>query len=70
MPGGMLSCAHALLEFDGRQPGSHFKDLSPPLPAFAPFGGPMLDMAALLHFLAFTGSPRSFAGLRSRCADG
>ncbi len=66
----MFGRAHAPLEFDGRQPGSHFKDLSPQLPAFAPFGGQMLDLAALLHFLSFTRSSRSFAGSRSRCADG
>ncbi|MFM0221944.1 FAD-binding protein [Paraburkholderia dipogonis] len=60
LEGGMFGRAHAPLEFDGRKLGAHFKDLRAPLPAFAPFGGMMLDLVDLLHFLSFTRSARSF----------
>ena len=60
LEGGMFGRAHAPLEFDGRRLGPHFKDLRAPLPAFAPFGGMMLDLVDLLHFLSFTRSVRSF----------
>ncbi|SAL62888.1 3-oxosteroid 1-dehydrogenase [Caballeronia choica] len=60
LEGGMFGRAHAPLEFDGRKLGPHFKDLRAPLPAFAPFGGMMLDLVDLLHFLSFTRSARSF----------
>jgi succinate dehydrogenase/fumarate reductase flavoprotein subunit len=60
LEGGMFGRAHAPLEFDGRKLGEHFKDLRAPLPAFAPFGGMMLDLVDLLHFLSVTRSARSF----------
>src|SRR5690348_16768678 len=60
LEGGMFGRAHAPLEFDGRKLGSHFEDLRAPLPAFAPFGGMMLDLVDLLHFLSVTRSARSF----------
>ncbi|EUC18661.1 FAD-binding protein [Paraburkholderia hospita] len=60
LEGGMFGRAHAPIEFDGRKLGAHFKDLRAPLPAFAPFGGMMLDLPDLLHFLSFTRSARSF----------
>ncbi|MFP3549977.1 FAD-binding protein [Paraburkholderia sp. SIMBA_049] len=60
LEGGMFGRAHAPIEFDGRKLGTHFKDLRAPLPAFAPFGGMMLDLPDLLHFLSFTRSARSF----------
>jgi len=60
LEGGMFGRAHAPLEFDARKLGPHFKDLRAPLPAFAPFGGMMLDLVDLLHFLSFTKSARSF----------
>ncbi|SKC85430.1 Succinate dehydrogenase/fumarate reductase, flavoprotein subunit [Burkholderia sp. YR290] len=60
LEGGMFGRAHAPIEFDGRKLGVHFKDLRAPLPAFAPFGGMMLDLPDLLHFLSFTRSARSF----------
>lgn len=66
LPGGTFGRAHAPLEFDGRQLGSHFKDLRAPLPAFAPFGGMMLDLVALLHILSFTRSARSFVHVLKR----
>ncbi|MFP3564396.1 FAD-binding protein [Paraburkholderia sp. SIMBA_030] len=59
--GGMFGRAHAPLEFDGRVLGPHFKDLRAPLPAFAPFGGMMLDLQDLNHFLSFTRSFKSFS---------
>ncbi|SOE94608.1 Succinate dehydrogenase/fumarate reductase, flavoprotein subunit [Burkholderia sp. D7] len=60
LEGGMFGRAHAPLEFDARKLGPSFKNLRAPLPAFAPFGGMMLDLVDLLHFLSFTRSPRSF----------
>jgi succinate dehydrogenase/fumarate reductase flavoprotein subunit len=60
LEGGMFGRAHAPLEFDARKLGPHFKNLRAPLPAFAPFGGMMLDLVDLLHFLSFTKSARSF----------
>lgn len=66
LPGGTFGRAHAPLEFDGRQLGSHFKDLRAPLPAFAPFGGMMLDLDALFHILSFTRSARSFVHVLKR----
>ncbi|MFM0336975.1 FAD-binding protein [Paraburkholderia fungorum] len=60
LEGGMFGRAHAPLEFDGRKLGEHFRNLRAPLPAFAPFGGMMLDLVDLLHFLSFTRSARSF----------
>ncbi|KWF68754.1 FAD-dependent oxidoreductase [Burkholderia pseudomultivorans] len=68
LPGGMFGRAHAPVEFDGRRLGEHFKDLRAPLPAFAPFGGMMLDLPDLLHFLSFTRSARSFAHVLKRFA--
>ncbi|WP_081259511.1 FAD-dependent oxidoreductase [Burkholderia territorii] len=68
LPGGMFGRAHAPLEFDGRRLGKHFKDLRAPLPAFAPFGGMMLDLPDLLHFLSFTRSARSFVHVLKRFA--
>jgi FAD binding domain len=60
LEGGMFGRAHAPLEYDARKLGQHFKGLRAPLPAFAPFGGMMLDLVDLLHFLSFTKSARSF----------
>jgi succinate dehydrogenase/fumarate reductase flavoprotein subunit len=60
LEGGMFGRAHAPLEFDARKLGPNFKNLRAPLPAFAPFGGMMLDLVDLLHFLSFTRSARSF----------
>jgi succinate dehydrogenase/fumarate reductase flavoprotein subunit len=68
LSGGMFGRAHAPLEFDGRRLGAHFKDLRAPLPAFAPFGGMMLDLPDLLHFLSFTRSARSFVHVIKRFA--
>ncbi|TKC86745.1 FAD-dependent oxidoreductase [Trinickia terrae] len=68
LPGGMFGRAHAPLEFDGRKLGPHFKDLRAPLPAFAPFGGMMLDLPDLLHFLSVTRSMRSFFHVLKRFA--
>ncbi|MBB5423126.1 succinate dehydrogenase/fumarate reductase flavoprotein subunit [Paraburkholderia sp. JPY158] len=64
--GGMFGRAHAPLDFDGRKLGSHFKDLRAPLPAFAPFGGMMLDLVDLNHFLSFTRSAKSFRHVMKR----
>jgi succinate dehydrogenase/fumarate reductase flavoprotein subunit len=64
--GGMFGRAHAPLEFDGRKLGRYFKDLRAPLPAFAPFGGMMLDLDDLTHFLSFTRSLRSFRHVLKR----
>jgi hypothetical protein len=66
LEGGMFGRAHAPLEFDARKLGPHFKTLRAPLPAFAPFGGMMLDLADLLHFLSFTKSARSFVHVMKR----
>jgi succinate dehydrogenase/fumarate reductase flavoprotein subunit len=66
LEGGMFGRAHAPLEFDARQLGPHFKTLRAPLPAFAPFGGMMLDLVDLLHFLSFTKSARSFVHVMKR----
>lgn len=66
LEGGMFGRAHAPLEFDARKLGPHFKDLRAPLPAFAPFGGMMLDLVDLLHFLSFTKSTRSFFHVMKR----
>jgi hypothetical protein len=60
LEGGMFGRAHAPVEFDARKLGPNFKNLRAPLPAFAPFGGMMLDLVDLLHFLSFTKSARSF----------
>jgi succinate dehydrogenase/fumarate reductase flavoprotein subunit len=68
LEGGMFGRAHAPLEFDGRKLGAHFSDLRAPLPAFAPFGGMMLDLVDLLHFLSFTRSARSFVHVLKRFA--
>jgi succinate dehydrogenase/fumarate reductase flavoprotein subunit len=66
LDGGMFGRAHAPLEFDARKLGTHFKTLRAPLPAFAPFGGMMLDLVDLLHFLSFTKSARSFFHVMKR----
>jgi len=66
LEGGMFGRAHAPLEFDARKLGQHFKNLRAPLPAFAPFGGMMLDLVDLLHFLSFTKSARSFFHVMKR----
>ncbi|MGF6780999.1 FAD-dependent oxidoreductase [Paraburkholderia sp. GAS334] len=66
LEGGMFGRAHAPLEFDARKLGQHFKNLRAPLPAFAPFGGMMLDLVDLLHFLSFTRSLRSFRHVMKR----
>ncbi|MGX7003031.1 FAD-binding protein [Caballeronia sp. KNU42] len=66
LEGGMFGRAHAPLEFDARKLGAHFKNLRAPLPAFAPFGGMMLDLVDLLHFLSFTKSARSFIHVMKR----
>ncbi|MGF7132678.1 hypothetical protein P3T40_004169 [Paraburkholderia sp. EB58] len=66
LEGGMFGRAHAPLEFDARKLGPHFKTLRAPLPAFAPFGGMMLDLVDLLHFLSFTKSARSFVHVMKR----
>ncbi|MDN7177439.1 FAD-dependent oxidoreductase [Caballeronia sp. SEWSISQ10-4 2] len=66
LEGGMFGRAHAPLEFDARKLGPHFKNLRAPLPAFAPFGGMMLDLVDLLHFLSFTKSARSFFHVMKR----
>jgi succinate dehydrogenase/fumarate reductase flavoprotein subunit len=66
LEGGMFGRAHAPLEFDARKLGPHFKNLRAPLPAFAPFGGMMLDLVDVLHFLSFTKSVRSFFHVMKR----
>ncbi len=64
--GGMFGRAHAPLEFDGRKLGRYFRDVRAPLPAFAPFGGMMLDLVDLTHFLSFSRSLRSFQHVLKR----
>jgi succinate dehydrogenase/fumarate reductase flavoprotein subunit len=64
--GGIFGRAHAPLEFDGRKLGRYFTDVRAPLPAFAPFGGMMLDLDDLTHFLSFTRSLRSFRHVLKR----
>jgi len=64
--GGMFGRAHAPLEFDGRKLGRYFRDVRAPLPAFAPFGGMMLDLDDLTHFLSFRRSLRSFQHVLKR----
>jgi succinate dehydrogenase/fumarate reductase flavoprotein subunit len=64
--GGMFGRAHAPLEFDARKLGPAFKDIRAPLPAFAPFGGMMLDLIDLMHFLSVTRSIKSFAHVVKR----
>jgi hypothetical protein len=64
--GGMFGRAHAPLEFDARKLGPAFKDIRAPLPAFAPFGGMMLDLVDLMHFLAVTRSFKSFRHVMKR----
>jgi len=64
--GGMFGRAHAPLEFDGRELGPFFRHVRAPLAAFAPFGGMMLDLEDLMHFLAFTRSLRSFRHVLKR----
>jgi FAD binding domain len=66
--GGIFGRAHAPLEFDGRKLGRYFKDVRAPLPAFAPFGGMMLDLDDLTHFLSFRRSLRSFQHVLKRFA--
>jgi hypothetical protein len=66
MEGGMFGRTHAPLEFDGRKLGRHFRDVRAPLPAFAPFGGMMLDLDDLTHFLSFRRSLRSFRHVLKR----
>jgi hypothetical protein len=66
LEGGMFGRAHAPLEFDARKLGPHFRTLRAPLPAFAPFGGMMLDLVDLLHFLSVTKSARSFIHVMKR----
>src|ERR1700688_496280 len=66
--GGMFGRAHAPLEFDGRKLGRYFRDVRAPLPAFAPFGGMMLDLEDLTHFLSFRRSLRSFQHVLKRFA--
>ncbi|KXU88191.1 FAD-binding protein, partial [Caballeronia megalochromosomata] len=68
LAGGMFGRAHAPIEFDARKLGPNFKNLRAPLPAFAPFGGMMLDLVDLLHFLSFTRSARSFVHVVRRFA--
>jgi succinate dehydrogenase/fumarate reductase flavoprotein subunit len=67
-PGGTFGRAHAPLEFDGRKLGRHFINVRAPLPAFAPFGGMMLDLDDLTHFLNFQRSLRSFLHVLKRFA--
>ena len=64
--GGMFGRAHAPLEFDARKLGPAFKDIRAPLPAFAPFGGMMLDLVDLMHFLSVTRSFQSFRHVMKR----
>lgn len=64
--GGMFGRAHAPLEFDARKLGPAFKDIRAPLPAFAPFGGMMLDLVDLMHFLAVTRTFKSFRHVMKR----
>ncbi|SAK61986.1 FAD-binding protein [Caballeronia ptereochthonis] len=66
LAGGMFGRAHAPIEFDARKLGPNFNNLRAPLPAFAPFGGMMLDLVDLLHFLSFTRSARSFIHVLKR----
>ena len=66
--GGMFGRAHAPLEFDGRRLGRYFRDVRAPLPAFAPFGGMMLDLDDLMHFLSLTRSMRSLKHVLKRFA--
>jgi succinate dehydrogenase/fumarate reductase flavoprotein subunit len=68
LAGGMFGRAHAPIEFDARKLGPNFRNLRAPLPAFAPFGGMMLDLVDLLHFLSFTRSARSFVHVSKRLA--
>jgi hypothetical protein len=64
--GGMFGRAHAPLEFDARKLGPAFNDVRAPLPAFAPFGGMMLDLVDLMHFLSVTRSLKSFLHVTKR----
>ena len=68
MEGGMFGRAHAPLEFDGRSLGQYFRNVRAPLPAFAPFGGMMLDLDDLTHFLSLTRSLRSLKHVLKRFA--
>src|SRR5260370_14645740 len=64
--GGMFGRAHGPLEFDGRKLGRYFRDVRAPFPAFAPFGGMMLDLVDLTHFLSFRRSLLSFRHVLKR----
>ena len=64
----MFGRAHAPLEFDGRNLGQYFRNVRAPLPAFAPFGGMMLDLEDLTHFLSFRRSLRSLQHVLKRFA--
>jgi succinate dehydrogenase/fumarate reductase flavoprotein subunit len=66
LEGGMFGRAHAPLEFDARTLGPAFKDIRAPLAAFAPFGGMMLDLVDLMHFLSVTRSFQSFRHVMNR----
>jgi succinate dehydrogenase/fumarate reductase flavoprotein subunit len=66
LEGGMFGRAHAPLEFDARTLGPAFKDIRAPLAAFAPFGGMMLDLVDLMHFLSVTRSFQSFRHVMKR----
>jgi hypothetical protein len=66
LDGGMFGRAHAPLEFDARTLGPAFKDIRAPLAAFAPFGGMMLDLVDLMHFLSVTRSFQSFRHVMKR----
>jgi hypothetical protein len=64
----MFGRAHAPAEFDARKLGRFFRNVRAPLPAFAPFGGMMLDLDDLMHFLSVTRSLRSFQHVLKRFA--
>jgi succinate dehydrogenase/fumarate reductase flavoprotein subunit len=66
LEGGMFGRAHVPLEFDARTLGPAFKDIRAPLAAFAPFGGMMLDLVDLMHFLSVTRSFQSFRHVMNR----
>ncbi|MDM9556197.1 MULTISPECIES: FAD-dependent oxidoreductase [Pseudomonas] len=48
-----------MVEYDGRQLGSHFKDLQMPPPGMLLFGGMMVNRVDIQHFLSIRRSPRS-----------
>lgn len=48
-----------MVEYDGKQLGSHFKNLQMPPPGMLLFGGMMVNRVDIQHFLSIRRSPRS-----------